>query len=319
MRYLILVLVLLSNITPKAEAQTLSSQEQELYNLIMAYRATQGLPSIPASRCLTYVAQTHANDTKMYPPTAPCNGHSWSSNGSWTAVCYTGTNDPQSIKEKVWFKPRELTPYYAYGYEISSGTGHSATTPAQHLDGWKSSHGHNMCILGNGFPQPWNAIGVGIKDGYAHVWFGNETDNYNGHLPSPYVWTPPPAVAGQDILANNTCMSAWQKKTSLNAQYKFEVEGYFIYLKKNGETVWSQQFNMDLQCLKVKNDGNLVAIASNNQEIWSTGTGGRGSASTFLKMQDDGNLVLYNDNNTPIWATGTCGGVVNGCGSVGTR
>ncbi|MBK6783715.1 MAG: hypothetical protein IPG79_08080 [Saprospiraceae bacterium] len=35
-----------------------------MYNLIMAYRATQGLPSIPASRCLTYVAQTHANDTK---------------------------------------------------------------------------------------------------------------------------------------------------------------------------------------------------------------------------------------------------------------
>jgi uncharacterized protein YkwD len=43
----------------------------------MKYRAEKGLPSIPISKSLTFVAQTHAKDLQLnHPDIAPCNLHS---------------------------------------------------------------------------------------------------------------------------------------------------------------------------------------------------------------------------------------------------
>jgi Cysteine-rich secretory protein family len=174
--------LLFSFLGSMAEAQTLSAQEQELYNLIMQYRASIGLPSIPISRCLTYVAQTHANDTKNYPPIGMCGMHSWSSNGPWQAVCYS----PEEAA-KMRSKPRELTPYSEDGYEVSS-SGRDGTTEI--LNGWKDSPGHNAVIINknNWANYQWKAIGIGIRgdNNIAHVWFGVEPDNYTGTLPSPH-------------------------------------------------------------------------------------------------------------------------------------
>lgn len=157
-----------------------SQAELELYELIMQYRAENGLPRIPLSASLTYVAQTHAKDVYTYYDEIPrgCNPHSWSGHGSWTKCDYYPDHRNGA---GMWSKPRELTPYKGNGFEIStyytppsSGT----MTPQGALSSWKSSSAHNAVILNQGiwYDNDWQAIGIGIYRGYACVWFGEEKD-----------------------------------------------------------------------------------------------------------------------------------------------
>jgi uncharacterized protein YkwD len=152
----------------------LTAAEMELYNLIMDYRDELSLPQIPLSSSLSYVARQHVADLQENNPvTSICNLHSWSDNGNWTACCYTSDHAQAAC---MWNKPRELTDYSGNGYEIAYYSSGSAT-PAGALNGWKSSSGHNNVIINAGsWSMQWNAIGVGIKGGYAVVWFGHEED-----------------------------------------------------------------------------------------------------------------------------------------------
>jgi hypothetical protein len=106
---------------------TLSSEEELLYNLIMEYRRENGLPPIPLSKSLTFVAQTHAKDLDTPGVvTGNCNGHSWSANGNWKSCCYTADHAKPHC---IWDKPRELTCvsdngltcYRGNGFEIADG------------------------------------------------------------------------------------------------------------------------------------------------------------------------------------------------------
>ena len=156
------------------ENVTLSQQEKELYDLIMEYRQEQGLPKIPISKSLTYVAQLHAWDLQEnQPQQGDCNLHSWSKNGTWTACCYTSDHVQAQC---MWDKPKELADYSGYGYEISHF--HTILTPSTALSSWQNSAGHNAVILneGNWSKRTWNAIGIGIYGNYAHVWFGEQED-----------------------------------------------------------------------------------------------------------------------------------------------
>jgi len=82
----------------------------------------------------------------------------------------------------MWNKPRELTNYQGNGYEISFYTTYKYTSPetfAQDiLNGWKKSPGHNDMIINRKTWKKvhWQAIGIGIYDEYANVWFGEEAD-----------------------------------------------------------------------------------------------------------------------------------------------
>ena len=159
-----------------ANAQDLSNQEQELYNLIMEYRAQKKLPPIPLSKSLTFVAQTHAKDLgDNRPDVKKCNMHSWSKKGNWTSCCYTSDHKKA---ECMWNKPSELTSYKGAGFEISFGNFMESTTPIEALNGWKSSSGHNSVIINKGGWKnfEWKAIGIGIYKGYALIWFGAEED-----------------------------------------------------------------------------------------------------------------------------------------------
>ena len=179
-----LILVLVSN---TSFAQVLTDEEKKLYDLIMEYRNENGLPDIPFSKSLTYVAQTHVKDLyNNRPNNGNCNLHSWSSNGNWTPCCYT----PDHAQAKcMWSKPSELTSYKGYGYEIASekfysiGFGNEvlsdySITAGDALDIWKRSPGHNAVILnlGKWNDLHWNAIGIGMFKGFAVVWFGEEYD-----------------------------------------------------------------------------------------------------------------------------------------------
>jgi uncharacterized protein YkwD len=156
-------------------AQDLTQEETNLYNLIMQYRAEKGLPSIPLSTSLTFVAKTHARDLANYSPDkGNCNMHSWSRNGDWTSCCYTRDHAKAKC---MWTKPQELTNYTGYGYEIAYWTSETAT-PRGALASWKTSSGHNGVIINKGIwkTHPWQAIGIGMYKGYAVVWFGEEKD-----------------------------------------------------------------------------------------------------------------------------------------------
>lgn len=157
--------------------QKLTSDESELYNLVMKHRKAKGLPTIPLSKSLTKVAQTHARDLEEnFTRDSICNMHSWSDAGKWKPVCYT-TGD-QAQAKLMWSKPRELTSYKGNGYEIAFGEDEEYLANAENaLDAWKDSKDHNAVILNKGpWKKKWNAIGIGINGSYAVIWFGQEPD-----------------------------------------------------------------------------------------------------------------------------------------------
>lgn len=158
---------------------SLTPKERQLYDLVMAYRASLSLPLIPLSPSLSYVAKIHVRDLEKHSSEVQgrCNMHSWSKDGTWTACCYTGDH---ARAKCMWFKPRELTSYTGYGFEISVG-GVSEITPEQALRSWKSSSGHNAVIINAGSwrAMQWRAVGIGIYKKYAVIWFGGEDDPCN--------------------------------------------------------------------------------------------------------------------------------------------
>jgi hypothetical protein len=146
----------------------------ELVELINAYRMDNGLPAITHCPSLALVAQTHCVDLADEGPhlASGCNLHSWSDAGSWTACCYTADH---AQAQCMWDKPRELTVYTGNGYEISTT---AAGSPGAALASWQSSPPHNDVILNQGIwaDNPWLCIGAGMYGGFAHVWFGRESD-----------------------------------------------------------------------------------------------------------------------------------------------
>ncbi|MCH8904882.1 MAG: hypothetical protein IIA45_13325 [Bacteroidetes bacterium] len=78
----------------------------------------------------------------------------------------------------MWDKPRQLTVYEGNGYECAHGGNAHICTAEDALSGWQSSAPHNDVIINKGIwkTNKWNAIGIGIYEGYATIWFGNDVD-----------------------------------------------------------------------------------------------------------------------------------------------
>ena len=180
MRTLFIVLAFFI-VSPLLQAQTdtslraMNEREIELYKLMMKYRSTRWLKSIPISPSLNKVAQCHVRDLNKYPREKKCNMHSWSKNGPWKPVCYTDTHKGAELAH---IKPSELTSYSGEGYEIAFWSSDSDFRAQEALDGWKSSYGHNSMIINLGMwkKSKWKAIGIAVEGNYAAVWFGEEKD-----------------------------------------------------------------------------------------------------------------------------------------------
>jgi uncharacterized protein YkwD len=160
------------------EKLCLSAEEMKLYELIMEYRKSKGLPSIPLSAKLTQVARVHAHDLAdnyKFDPDNKCNPHSWSKKGKWTACCYTSDHKRAQC---MWGKPKEIAGYTGFGYEIAYYSTAGATAK-EGLDGWKVSPGHNPLIVNLDIwsKVKWNAIGVALYKEYGLVWFGEVADD----------------------------------------------------------------------------------------------------------------------------------------------
>ena len=165
-------------------SQELSNEEQKLYDMIMEYRKKKRLPSIPLSKSLTFVAQTHTKDLiENKPDLGYCNAHSWSKKGNWTPVKYTGA--PHQAKY-MWNKPKELTSYEGAGFEIAAGSNDCCSnyimTADYAFNGFKNSPKHNSVVINKNVwkgKNKWKAIGISIEGGFAVVWFGEEEDKNN--------------------------------------------------------------------------------------------------------------------------------------------
>jgi uncharacterized protein YkwD len=160
-----------------SENVCVSREETNLYNMIMDYRKSKKLKSIPLSAKLTQVAQAHAHDLAVnytFNPSGKCNPHSWSNKGSWTSCCYT--NDHKQAK-CMWDKPKEIADYESNGYEIAYYSSLGAQAK-EALDGWKKSSSHNPLLINDGIwnKVEWNAIGIGLYKEYGVVWFGQIID-----------------------------------------------------------------------------------------------------------------------------------------------
>lgn len=153
-----------------------SADAVTLIELLNDYRAENALGPISASSSLCTVGDLHVQDLAAEAPhtVANCNLHSWSDAGAWSGCCYTPDH---AAAQCMWDKPRELTDYPGNGYENAAGGGGSLG-PAEALELWKSSPGHNAVMLNEGTwaNLTWNAVGVGISGGYAVLWFGEEAD-----------------------------------------------------------------------------------------------------------------------------------------------
>ena len=158
--------------------ECLTSDEALLAQLVNEYRQANNLEPIPVTASLTAVAQWHVWDLDVnHPHGGDCNMHSWSDGALWTPVCYTPDHAQAS---GMWDKPREITgnTYSGNGFEIAYWSSWPAT-PADALSGWQDSPGHNDVILNAGIWQnldPWPAMGVGMRDGFAVIWFGDLPD-----------------------------------------------------------------------------------------------------------------------------------------------
>jgi hypothetical protein len=153
----------------------LTKEEYRLYSLINNYRTKNGLPIIPVSRSLCYVAKIHARDLFFNnPDTSSCSLNSWSDKGKWTACCHSRyTPNPVCIVNK----PKELTGYAGEGHELAYWDSEELV-PDTVLRFWQSIEQTREILLNqkkwNYFN--WKAIGIGLYKGYACVWMGELAD-----------------------------------------------------------------------------------------------------------------------------------------------
>ncbi|MDJ1173063.1 CAP domain-containing protein [Roseofilum capinflatum] len=152
----------------------LEPEEQKLYTLINEYRGQNGLPAIPLSNALTLVANRHVQDVAENLQITigdSRNPHSW----SWGAY----DPDNESTYPNIWEAPQRLqTGYPGNGYENFFLTSAPLATAEQAFNSWINSPDHNATILNQGDWQrfSWDALGVGLYEGYGALWFGDEPD-----------------------------------------------------------------------------------------------------------------------------------------------
>jgi hypothetical protein len=271
--FLILFIFISQNIV---FSQSISSEEQKLYNEIMDYRRMKGLASIPLSGALTLVAQTHVKDLQANKlENNSCNMHSWSSNGTWTSCCYT---DDHAKASCMWNKPRELTSYQGNGYEIAHGAYGASVTAESALNGWKGSPGHNAVIINQGIwaNSNWNAIGIGISNGYAVVWFGKEID-YSSKptlkMDTPIIKTDAPKTTcgGTKVINNiekvneDELTNLKNKVTQLNSVVS-EKEGTINKLNREISTLKNENYQLESARTNLNNSVNTLQQQKNDKE-----------------------------------------------------
>lgn len=153
----------------------ISAEEYKLYELINALRTANNMPAIRLSASMTHVAHLHVADLNQnHPDTSICNLHSWSDKGDWNSCCYQAYVPNQNC---MWNKPKELTPYKYRGYELAYFDP-EGIIPDSLMSFWLEFRQVQDMLLNRGTykEKKWKAVGAGIQNGYAVIWFGQVKD-----------------------------------------------------------------------------------------------------------------------------------------------
>jgi len=167
------------NKTPLAGG--ISQDEMILYNMINDFRRQNKHSLIPLSPALCTVSHTHIDDIlSSQPQKKGCSLHSWSESVNWSGCCHVqNLSGMQCMK----IKPKEITGYPGFGYELIYW-GEEQAMPADAFNLWQQTDASADMILGRGKWKgyQWNALGVGIKEGYALIWLGDKKDKSSPEL-----------------------------------------------------------------------------------------------------------------------------------------
>jgi hypothetical protein len=157
----------------------ISENEFILAKMINDYRIQNNLSVVPLSKSMFFVARTHIEDlAQNHPDLENCGLPSWSDKGKWKPCCYGN----ESVKTTCMNdKPKELCGYKGKGYEMIYW-GSEEAIPSDAIDVWKSTMLTNEMLLNQGKWKniTWKSVGVGLLNGYASVWFGDETEHLHG-------------------------------------------------------------------------------------------------------------------------------------------
>ena len=178
----------------------ITGDEMQLFNTINAIREEYDKKPVKLSASLSVVARTHCTDLFLnHPDTSICNLSSWSNKGKWTPCCYNAyLPKPLCMKKK----PKELTPYPYYGYEVAA-----YFEDGYNLDSlvklWGDTREVLDMILTRGIweKKKWVVAGVGIDSNYVSIWFGQKPDKVKaprlckGKKVIKKIMTTPPAKA----------------------------------------------------------------------------------------------------------------------------
>ena len=179
--FILLSLNILSQDKNIPENFCISENENVLFELIDSLRAENELPELQLSISLSFVAKTHVKDLNdNNPDTSICNMNSWSDKGNWRACCHNKyLPDPACIVDK----PKELTNYKGEGHELAYWEFGDAD-PDSIFKLWNELDQTRYFILNQEKwkSYKWKAIGVGIHNGYACIWFGEESDKNGSPL-----------------------------------------------------------------------------------------------------------------------------------------
>lgn len=179
MKILLTCLLIFLNLSKsiKFEPEKMSPEEVKLLNKINAYRKSKGLNPIQNSPNLNLVAQLHVKELQEAPPEGKCNMHSWTGKFGEKPCCYTSDHKEAAC---MWSKPSDFSSYKGNGYEIAA---FNTDSDVDWLAQWKESPNHHAVIINlkNWKTIRWNAIGIAIREPYAVVWFGEETDPVKGN------------------------------------------------------------------------------------------------------------------------------------------
>jgi hypothetical protein len=176
----------------------ISSQEMQLFNYINSVRAEYGKNPVKLSASLCFVAKTHVKDLlENHPDTSICNLSSWSDKGNWTPCCYNAyIPKPECMKKK----PKELTPYPYYGYELAAFFQDDYSLDSL-MPLWNDTRPVLDMILTRGDyeKKKWVVAGIGVNEHYVSVWFGQRPDNQQKPkvCKGKEVKPPAPAVANK--------------------------------------------------------------------------------------------------------------------------
>jgi len=177
-RFIIFFILLFSFFISNAQVPDLclTREEYRLYSLINDARTKKGLPVVPISRSLSYVAKIHARDLfHNNPDTSYCSLNSWSDQGTWTACCHSKyTPNPSCIVNK----PMELAKYPGEGHELCYWDS-EILNPDTVMRFWLSIDQAREILLNEKKWSyfTWKALGVGIYKGYVCLWLGEMLDS----------------------------------------------------------------------------------------------------------------------------------------------